>query len=456
MGVILDPPEGRRAFFSPASRFEQIRAVFAERIHLVAPMRQRLLSPPLGLGATVFADDPEFDIDDHLSRIGLPDPGGHHELEDLFAAFMARPLDADRPLWELTVVEGLAQERTAVFAKLHHSIIDGISGAGAMAHFFDLGPRAQPMSPGPAFSPTALPGVADLAMQGAQGLLRQVSTSLGALTRTVENAASAVDSIANLPVLPFAASRSSVSGTTSSMRRYRSVEFDLARLKEAARRYDATVTETILTLVGGALRFLMIERGEDPEPDLNALVPITVDDLRHGNELGNHISAMFVRLGITEADAAARMEIVKASARQGRRGDSAFGGRLLADIADAAGPLLATGLARWAYGARIFDVLPPIANVIVSSVPGPEFPLFMAGSKVAELMPSGPLQGGTGINVTVFSHEGKLAVGALSCKRLVPDLESFRTGLVLTADELGLGSPLIHRGDLGLVVDTTA
>lgn len=460
MGVVLDPPEGRRALFSAATRFEQIRSVFASRLHLVEPMRQRLITPLFGMGATVFADDPAFDLDDHLHRLGVPAPGGHAELEELFAEFMAEPLDPDKPLWEVAVVEGLEHDRTAVFVKLHHSIIDGISGAGAMANFFDLSPRQREVEP-PAhpFEPDDLPGPTDLAVQGAASLLRQVAAGLGALTRTVEHAAEVAEAAvapgglgAQLPILPFSAPRSPVSGHTSSMRRYRSVEFDLARLKEAARRYDATVTEVTSAMVGGALRRWMAEHGGVPEHDLTALVPITVDALRGGNQLGNYISAMFVNLGVNVADPVERIAVVKESARRGKEGDAAFGGHLMTDIAEAAGPLLSTGIARLAYGARLFDVAPAVANVVVSSVPGPDFPLYMAGSRVAELMPAGPLQGGTGINVTLFSHEGRLAFGLLACKRLVPDLELIRTGLVEVAGALDLGSPLVHRVDVGLEV----
>ena len=158
VALVLDPPEGRRSLFSPETRYAQIRRVIEQRLHLVAPMRQRAVRVPFGLHHPVWVEDPDFELDDHLSRASLPSPGGKTELDAFVASVMSRQLDPDRPLWEMHVVEGLAEERTALVAKVHHAILDGVSGASVLAAFLDLNPRSprRGVAPGMASGRAAL------------------------------------------------------------------------------------------------------------------------------------------------------------------------------------------------------------------------------------------------------------------------------------------------------------
>src|SRR5580704_3033696 len=159
VALVLDPPEGRRSLFSPSTRYAQIRRVIEQRLHLVAPFRQRAIRVPFGLHHPVWVDDPDFELDDHLSRASLPSPGGPAELDAFVAAAMSRPLDPDRPLWEMYVVEGLEEGRTALLAKVHHAILDGVSGASILAAFLDLSPRARIVTgPHEPWEPAPLPG----------------------------------------------------------------------------------------------------------------------------------------------------------------------------------------------------------------------------------------------------------------------------------------------------------
>src|ERR1700722_20097573 len=143
VALVLDPPEGPRSLFSPSTRYAQIRRVIGQRLHLVGPLRQRALRVPLGLHHPVWVDDPRFELDDHLFRASLPSPGGRDELDAFVATTMSRQLDPDRPLWEMYIVEGLDGDRTALIAKVHHAILDGVSGASMLAAFLDLSPRAR-------------------------------------------------------------------------------------------------------------------------------------------------------------------------------------------------------------------------------------------------------------------------------------------------------------------------
>src|SRR5665213_1219106 len=161
--MVLDPPEGARSLFSPSTRHAQIRRVIAQRLHLIRPLRQRAVRVPFGLHHPVWIDDPDFELDDHLTRASLPSPGGPAELDTFVASAMSRQLDPDRPLWEMFVVEGLAGDRTALVAKVHHAILDGVSGASILATFLDLAPRSRLVAtPMERWDPGPLPGHAQL------------------------------------------------------------------------------------------------------------------------------------------------------------------------------------------------------------------------------------------------------------------------------------------------------
>ena len=156
VALVLDPPEGTRSLFSPSTRYAQIRRVIQQRLHLIPPLRQRAIRVPFGLHHPVWVDDPDFDLDDHLSRASLPSPGGQAELDAFVAGVMSRQLDPDRPLWEMHVVEGLEGERTALVAKVHHAILDGVSGASVLAAFLDLTPRTRVVELPPEWDPAPL------------------------------------------------------------------------------------------------------------------------------------------------------------------------------------------------------------------------------------------------------------------------------------------------------------
>src|SRR5580692_10405756 len=184
--LVLDPPEGRRSLFSPSTRYTQIRRVIEQRLHLVEQMRQRAIRVPFGLHHPVWVDDPDFELDDHFTRASLPSPGGKAELDAFVASVMSRRLDPDRPLWEMYVVEGLAGERTALIAKVHHAILDGVSGASVLAAFLDLTPRTRIVELPPEWDPAPLPSNTQMLRHAASSLTRQPGSALSTLQAGVE------------------------------------------------------------------------------------------------------------------------------------------------------------------------------------------------------------------------------------------------------------------------------
>src|SRR6202034_1331549 len=179
VALVLDPPEGTRSLFSPSTRYAQIRRVIQQRLHMIPPLRQRAIRVPFGLHHPVWVDDPEFDLDDHLSRASLPSPGGQSELDAFIAGVMSRQLDPNRPLWEMHVVEGLAGERTALVAKVHHAILDGVSGAFMLAAFLDVTPRTRIVELPPEWDPAPLPSNTQMLRHAPSSLAPQPGAAAG-------------------------------------------------------------------------------------------------------------------------------------------------------------------------------------------------------------------------------------------------------------------------------------
>ena len=470
--LVLDPPEGRRSLFSPSTRYAQVRRVFEQRIHLVRPLRQRAVTVPLGLHHPVWLDDPEFDLDDHVHRASLPDPGGAAELADLVADFMGRALDPNRPLWDMVVVEGLAGDRTAVVVKLHHAILDGVSGASLLGAFLDLGPggRAVPFAAEP-WAPPPIPSSATLLRYAAGGLAHKPEVAREAMDQllgTVVGVAGQNRELADQGQSPppslFGAPRTSLNGNLSSRRRFGTVSVPLDDVKLVRRTFGTTVNDVLLAAVGGAVHRLLAARGEHPDRSLVGLVPVSTRAGPAGRTgagrdggaadnaaevaLGNSVSAMLVSLATDRTDPVDRLLAVSAGAKVAKAQDGLVGGRLFEDLAQMAPPAVSSRVMRWAAGLRLFDRLPPAFNVVVSTVPGPDFGLWCAGSKVATLYPVGPICEGVGLNVTAMTYQGTVYFGLLGCRRLVPDVADLAD---LLDDSLGelVAAALQLRGATG-------
>ena len=434
VALVLDPPEGRRSLFSPETRYAQIRRVIEQRLHLVAPFRQRAVRVPFGLHHPVWVDDPDFELDDHLSRASLPSPGGKAEMDAFVASVMSRRLDPDRPLWEMHVVEGLAGERTALVAKVHHAILDGVSGASVLAAFLDLNPRSRVVALPQEWQPGALPSNAQMLKHAASSLAHQPGTTLTTLQAGVEAVADLGMHNRELsgrgeqaPPGFFSAPRTSFNGAVSNRKRFASLSVPLEDVKLVGSVFEATVNDVVLACVSGGLRLLLEARGEAIDRPLVAMVPVSTRPEGEGEALGNQISGMLVSLASDIEEPVRRLDAIAESARVAKEQEKLHRGRFVGDLAQIALPALTTRLARAVAGARLFDKVRPPFNVTVSSVRGPDFSLFCAGSRVVDLFPVGPIAEGIGLNVTVFSYLDRVHFGLFACRKLLPELEELGT-----------------------------
>jgi WS/DGAT/MGAT family acyltransferase len=456
--LVLDPPEGARSLFSSSTRYAQIRRVIAQRLHLVGPLRQRAFRVPLGLHHPVWVDDPDFELDDHLSRASLPSPGGRAELDAFVAAAMSRPLDPDRPLWKMFVVEGLDGGRTALIAKVHHAILDGVSGASILAAFLDLSPRARivaaPLEP---WDPDPLPGSAQMLRYAASSLSRQPAQVLTTLDAGVEAIADLGTHNRELrsrgepsPPAFFSAPRTSINGAVSNRKRFSSLSVPLDDAKLVRHVLGGTVNDVLLAGVAGGLRRLLSARGESVGRALVAMVPVSTrpEGGVDGGGLGNQLSAMLVSLATDIDDPVQRLGAIARSTRAAKEQEQLHRGRLVGDVAQIAAPGLVSRVARAVAGTRLFDRVRPPFNVMVSGIKGPDFPLFCAGSRVEAMYPVGPIAEGVGLNVTVFSYLDQLQFGLLACRKLLPELDDLAVSIDDALGEL-VGCALDAQGATG-------
>ena len=451
--IVFDPSDVEGGL-----NFLRIRDLVADRLALVPPFRQRMVNQPFGLQHPRLADDPDFDLDFHLHRARLPEPGGRRELAELVAGLASQPLDRSRPLWEFHVIEGLEHGHIAVIPKVHHSIIDGVSGAEVMAAFFDLSPdrvphtlfkrengqeRASRRSPGDGagrpptqdaghgaagqWSPPPLPGevegwrniLGSLPGQ-ADALVRSISRSLQSARSTGDRARQSESS--SSPAL-FEAPRTSINRAISSHRRVAFAQLSLADVQCVKQVLGGTTNDVVLAATSGAMRAFFATRNEPLESALVAMVPVSVRAGSERDMLGNRLSALFVSLASGAEDPAMRYRQIRGAALAAKAQSEAVGREVFSGWAEAVVPAVATRVSRLVTNLRLFDHLAPLFNLIVSNVPGPGVPLYMAGAKMVAMYPIGPIIEGVGVNVTVFSYLDAIYVGIQADWDLVPDID---------------------------------
>jgi WS/DGAT/MGAT family acyltransferase len=416
--------------------FHEIRDQVAARVPLVPPFRRRVVEVPFGLQHPSMVEDPDFDIDFHVRRASLPAPGGPEELAALVGSIVSRPLDRSRPLWEFHVVEGLEHGHLALVSKVHHSIIDGVSGAEVMAAFFDLEPApvGPPGSGAATWEPGPVPGDVERlrsALGSLPGHADQVARTVGSTVRTVRSLNSRNREVQGvLPPSPFQAPRTSINRAISGHRRVRLAEVPLADVRRVTDVLGGTVNDVVLSMVAGSLRTFFAGRHEELDSSLVAMVPVSIRREEERTALGNRVSAMLVSLATGVEDPVARLRLISAGVQAAKEQHRAVDTDVYARWAQALFPAVATRLSRLLGNLRVFDHVPPVFNVVVSNIPGPDVPLYLAGARMVAMYPVGPVAEGVGLNVTVFSYLGTLYLGVTGCWDLVPDLDRVAHGLV--------------------------
>jgi diacylglycerol O-acyltransferase len=401
--------------------FATMRAGIAERVEAMPTFRRKLRTVPLGLDHPIWVEDADFDIDRHLHRLAVPAPGGDAELSELAGHLAGIPLDRSRPLWEMWVIEGLGNRKVAVFSKMHHASVDGVSGANMISDLCGLEPDDVPEIPEPG-EPEREPGDLELAARSLVAnlskplqLARLVLPSTNLLTKTIGRAREGTAMAA-----PLTAPRTSFNGTITGHRSVAFTDMSLQDIKDVKNCTGTTVNDVVLAIAGGALRRYLEDRGELPESSLLATVPVSVRETSKLSDGSNKVSALFTKLGTDVADPLERLEGMASANRNAKDHHKAIDADTLQEWAEFAAPRT-FGLAVRVYsGLRLAERHPVVHNLVISNVPGPPMPLYFMGAKIDALYPLGPVFHGAGLNITVMSNNGKVHVGIIACKELTP------------------------------------
>lgn len=417
--------------------YETVLDTYRNRLHLLPPFRWRLVNTPFGLDHPYWIDDPDFDLEYHVRRIAVPAPGDPQTLAEIIARIHARPLDRSRPLWETYVIEGLADDRIAIYAKNHHATIDGVSGADILGVLLDLEPTPPVPGQREEMTPEAEPTQAEMLVRSARGLVKQplrmgrmavrAAGALPLLGRMAQRAAPPQlrprrsEGLMGKPLLQ--APPSPFNGALSPHRRfaYGSVGLkDVKRIKDAA---GCKLNDVVMALTAGALRrYLQRTGGLGPEP-LQAMVPISVRTEQQKGEAGNAVNALIATLPTHLADARERLTSAAASMDMAKTGN-AVPATVLRDFTQFATPALAATAARTVARLRWADRMRIPFNLVMSNVPGPPVPLYLGGARMEAIYPVSAIYDGVGLNVTVFSYRDELQIGLVADREMVTDIWS--------------------------------
>ena len=405
--------------------FEQLRQHIADRLHVVPPFRRRLVEVPFQFHHPVWVEDPAFDLDHHVRRITCPAPGGRRELAQVAGEIASVPLDRSRPLWEAWVIEGLKHDRVGFVVKVHHAAIDGASGAEIMTALYDLTPDAARVE-AESIPTERVPTELELITYATVSKLRRAWEVVPLVGRTVGSVATLARNLANPEKphggVPLTAPRTPFNRSIGADRAVSFARIPLDEVRAVKDALGVKVNDVILAVCTGVLRRYLLELDALPAEPLVAVVPVSVRVEAERNSQGNKVSAMFAQLPTHLEDPEERLRAIRASTEGAKEDFNAIGARTLTDWAEWAAPRT-FGLASRLYSSmNLADQHRPIHNLVISNVPGPPFPLYLAGAELVAAYPMGPIMDGAGLNITVLSYRNHIDIGFLADAGLVPEV----------------------------------
>jgi diacylglycerol O-acyltransferase / wax synthase len=442
--------------------FDRMKRAIGQRIPCAPIFRRKLVEVPFRLGHPVWVDDPDFDIDYHVRRAAVPSPGGLRELADLTGDIAGHKLDRSRPLWEMWIVENLADEQIALVAKMHHSTVDGVSGAALLSVLFDLEPAPSPPDHVPAEVEIdgRVPSGLELMTQATLARTRWPFEMAGEMVRTLHRLldvrrirlgspgsshhdeepepaeANPKKPAAAKAALPLTAPRTSFNVAVTPRRAVAFTSLGLDDVKRLKNRTGTTVNDVILAICAGALRSFLLQGDELPDKPLVAVVPVSVRPDAGSPKGSNQVSALFVQLPCHLHDPLERLSVIRSGTKGAKEEHNALGADLLLNWAEYATPNVFANAARLYTGMRLANRHRPIANLVISNFPGPDFPLYLAGAELTAGFPLGPVMDGMGVNITVMSYRSVLNWGILVCPESMPRLWNLTAAVPAALAEL--------------------
>jgi len=417
---------------STAELLEQIRM----RLHLVPRYRHKLASTPIDSGRPVWVDDPSFNLDYHIRHTALPSPGGWEQLCALTARIFSQQLDRSKPMWEMWLIEGLEDDRFALITKTHHSLVDGIAGVDLATVLFDLSPEPPPIrSSGRPWQPRPEPGTAELVAAGLRGAVRAglelAEGAVEAVTHPDRALARAREAAEGIGEIIWAglnpAPETPLNVPIGPHRRFYGIGNRLEDFKTVKNAFGGTVNDVVLAVVTGALRTFLISRGRRTAGcEMRALVPVSVRAENDRGEIGNRIVVMRGPLPVYIADPLQRLRFVTQAMNGLKESKQALGAEVISGAQNFAPPTILAQASRLNFSTRLF-------NLIVTNVPGPQFPLYVLGREMLEVFPVAFLPENHSLAIAIMSYNGQMNFGLLGDFDSLPDLDQIRTNI---ADEL--------------------
>ena len=441
---------------------DRMCAILTERLHLLPPFRWRLAEVPLGLDHPYWIEDPDFDIEYHVRELALPKPGDDRQLAEQVARIHARALDRAHPLWELYDIQGLRKGRVAVFTKIHHAAIDGMSGAEILSVLLDPSPEGRVVPPAPdEGQPPAAPGQLEMLQRGLLGMPRQQLRALNALPRTIAHL-DAIPGVQDIPGAPTLARvtrrirrigrpardggmleaprskapRTVFNGPVSSHRRVAFGTLSLTAVKDIKKATGTTVNDVVVTVVAAALRRFLDERGELPDAPLVAMIPVSVRTEEQRGTYGNRVSTMAVAIPTDIDGALERLQAAHEALRSAKEHHKAVPASLMQDATLFVPPAIHARASRVTLRLSARNAVSPIFNVVISNVPGSPTALYSAGPRLIANYPVSAVTDGMGLNITVLSYEDRLDFAIVADRDQVPDAWPLMDALGSALDEL--------------------
>jgi diacylglycerol O-acyltransferase / wax synthase len=423
--------------------------VLTQRLPLVPVLRRKLLNVPLGLDQPYWIDDPDFDIEYHVRELALPRPGSDAQLTEQVSRLHARPLDRSKPLWEIYLITGLAHRRAAVYTKIHHAAVDGVSGTELLTILMDLTPGGRELPPAKPFRPERPPSWPEMAVKATFRLAwRPVQTVLitNELVRLLPTLTPVVSTVVGgmlglnrgdgevIATMPGRAPATPFNKPITPHRRFAFRSVDLATVKMVKNAFGVSVNDVVMAMSAGALRRWLAEHEALPSQPLIAMIPVSVHDPASKGELGNKVSAMLAALPTNVSEPGLRLELVHAATKIAKAQQATIPQGLIDQVSGFAPPALTARAARVVFATGLLHRLPPF-NVTISNVPGPNVPVYLCGARVIAHYPVSVVTDGQGLNITLVGYLGQLHFGLISSRELIPDIDKLAGYLV---DELAL------------------
>ena len=432
---VLDPstaPEGYT--------FDTLLSELGRRLHLLPPFRRRIVTVPLGLHHPMWIEDPAFRLENHVRRVTLSAPGTMAQLDDLVGRIAGVALRRDRPLWDMTVVEGLAGDRIAVVAKVHHSVADGVASAALLANVMDMAHDETNPPPAPAWKADPIPTPTQLIVDALRDRVRDLA-DLGPLLRdtvtrlrtlATQRRSGAVQSprpLIDTPRAPFG-------GSPDARRVFATIALPFADFRRIRTATGVAFNDVVLAVVDGAVIRWLEAQGHRLDQPLMVAVPVSADEEGGVRLSGNRVSSLLTALATNLDDPLERLRAIADVTAQAKIVQRTLGADMLERWVQFTPPGPFGAFMRLYSRLNLADRHAPPVNLVVSNVPGPREPVSIAGATLTDFFSVGPVLDGIPLNITAWSYRDRLSFSVIASPRTCHDVRGLASNLADSLDEL--------------------